>query len=206
MLRGMCVSTQPAIAPLRYAPDYRDYFGSAHEHLAEMLDSIVNSDCYRLRVFHTPDSTTENAGVPANGYLEYALELPPGSLILGFLHSSTLVVNPNDAADPPVGSGFRVQITDVERNYRFFQKPVPEAYFLNDMPSTNPLGPYDGNRLYLLNPSLRLLMAPYPVAPPAQFKIEFWNIYAPDSVPTSNPLVELDFVVAEPDAGGANGR
>ena len=174
MLRGMCVSTTPAIAPLRLAPDYRDYFGSAHEHLTEMLDSIVNSDCYRLRIFHAPDSTTENAGVPANGFLEYALELPVGSLILGFPHLSTPAVNPNVAGDPPVGSGFRVQITDVQRNYRFFQKPVPEAYFLNDIPSMNPLGPYSGNRLYLLNLSLRLLMAPYPVAPPAhQSRIEY---------------------------------
>lgn len=201
MLRGMCVPSTPLISPLRLAPDYRDYFGAAHEHLVESIESIVNSDCYRWRIFHTPDSTTENAGVAGNGYLEYALELPPGSLILGFLHSNTPAPNPTTATDPPVASGFRVQITDVQRNYRFFQKPVPEAYFLNDVPTTNPLGPYDAANLYCLNPSVRLLVAPYPVAPPAQFKIEFWNILTDDGTPVTNKLMELDFVVAEPDQG-----
>lgn len=203
MLRGMCVPSVPAIAPLRLAPDYRDYFGAAHEHLCEMIDSIVNSDCFRFRVFHAPDSSTEAAGVPGNGYLEYALELPPGSLLLGFLHSNTPVPNPNNATNPPVGSGYRCQITDVARNYRFFQKPVPEAYFLNDIPSTNPLGPYAGENLYLLNPSIRLLAAPYPVAPPGQFKVEFWNIFTSGGAPATNKLVELDFVIAEPDSHGA---
>jgi hypothetical protein len=198
----MSVASNPAISPLRLAPDYRDYFGAAHEHLVETIEAIVNADAFRLRVFHVPDSATEVAGVPANGHLEYALELPPGSIILGFLHSNTPVPDPwssGDASDPPVGSSFRCQIQDVDRNYRFFQKPVPEAYFLNDLPTYNPLGPYAGNNLYCLNPSLRLLMAPYPVAPPGQFKVEFWNIYAPTGTPTANTLISLDFVVAEPD-------
>jgi hypothetical protein len=199
MIRGMCVSTVPAIAPLRLAPDYRDFFGRAHEHLAEMVDAIVNSDCYRLRIFHAPDSTTETAGVSSLGYVEYALELPPGSLILGFLHSST--VNEPDATNPPVTSGFRVQITDVERNYKFFQKPVPDAFFLNDIVSQNAQGPFAGGNLYVLNPSTRLLAAPYPVAPPGQFKVEFWNILS-----EVNDFISIDFVVAEPDAEGTNGN
>ena len=204
MIRGMCVPTTPAIAPLRLAPDYRDFFGRAHEHLAETIDAIVNSDCYRLRIFHAPDSTSENAGVPSLGYSEYALELPPGSLILGFLHSSTY--NVTDEDDPPANSGFRVQITDVARNYKFFQKPVPDAFFLNDILSQNAEGPFSGGNLYVLNPSTRLLMAPYPVAPPGQFKVEFWNILLQLIDPTSNPYISLDFVVAEPDAEGSNGN
>ena len=111
MIRGMCVPTTPAIAPLRLAPDYRDFFGRAHEHLAETIDAIVNSDCYRLRIFHAPDSDQRKRRGPFLGYSEYALELPPGSLILGFLHSSTY--NVTDEDDPPANSGFRVQITDV---------------------------------------------------------------------------------------------
>lgn len=197
MIRGMCVPTTPAISPLRLAPDYRDFFGRAHEHLVETIEGIVNADCFRFRVFHAPDSDDENAGVAGNGYLEYALELPPGSFLLGFLHTNT--ANPTNATSPPVGSGFRCQITDVERNFKFFQKPVPEAYFLNDIPSTNPLGPYAGNDLYVLNPAVRLLMAPYPVGAPGQFKVEFWNLLA-----TANKLISLDFVVAEPDGASRN--
>ena len=58
----------------------------------------------------------------------------------------------------------------------------------------------------MLNPSTRLLMAPYPVAPPGQFKVEFWNILLQLIDPTSNPYISLDFVVAEPDAEGSNGN
>lgn len=199
MIRGMSVPTTPAISPLRLAPDYRDFFGRAHEHLCEMIDSIVNADCYRFRIFHAPDSTSENAGVPTLGYVEYALLLPPGSFLLGFLHSSTF--NVTDATSPPVASSFRVQITDVQRNYKFFQKPVPDAFFLNDIVSTDPDGAFAGENLYVLNPSTRLLMAPYPVVPPAQFKVEFWNILS-----ELNQFIQLDFVVAEPDTVGANGN
>jgi hypothetical protein len=199
MIRGMSVSTTPAIAPLRLAPDYRDFFGRAHEHLCEMIDPIVNADCYRFRVFHAPDSTSENVGVPSLGFSEYALELPVGSFLLGFLHTSCF--NVTGATSPPVTSGFRVQITDVARNYKFFQKPVPDAFFLNDIVSTDPDGAFAGENLYVLNPSTRLLMAPYPIVPPGQFKVEFWNILL-----DLNQFISLDFVIAEPDSGGPNGN
>lgn len=194
MLKGLCVPTTPAIAPLRLASDYRDYFGRAHEHLTALLDPIVNADCFRYRLFHAPDSQTENNGVPVAGYVEYALVLPPGSVLLGFLRSNTPAPNPNNAAAPPVLSGYRCQITDVVRNYRFFGKPIPEAYFLNDSPSSDVQGPFNGQNLYDLNPAVRLFMNPYPVAPPGQFKVEFWNILG-----AVNYLVSLDFVVAVPD-------
>lgn len=194
MIRGMCVPTTPGIAPLKLAPDYRDYPGRYHERLAYLIDPIVNADCFRPRYYHAPDSSTENAGVAANGYVEYVLQIVPGSVLLGFLRSSTPVANPNNAGNPPVGSGYRCQITDVERQYKFFQKPIPEAYFLNDIPTTNPLGPYSGEDLYVLNPALRLLPHPYPVAAPGLFKVEFWNVTA-----AVNYDIALDFVVAEPD-------
>lgn len=194
MIRGMCVPTTPAIAPLKLAPDFRDYPGRYHERLAYLIDTIVNADCFRPRYYHAPDSPTENAGIPANGYLEYVLQITPGSVLLGFLRSNTPVQNPNTSTDPPVGSGYRCQITDVERQYKFFQKPVPEAYFLNDIPSTNPLGPYDGENLYVLNPALRLLPHPYPITAPGLLKVEFWNLLT-----SSNVNVALDFVVVEPD-------
>lgn len=196
MLKGLCVPTTPAIAPLRFDPSYRDYFGRAHEHLCSRIDQIVNADCFRIRIFHAPDFTTELAGVPALGYVEYALPLPPGSILLGFLRTNTPVANPSTASAPPVGSGYRVQITDVHRSYRFFQRPVPEAYFLNDAPGSDPNGPFAGENLYVQLPTLRLLQAPYPVAAPGQFKVEFWNIQN-----QSNSLVSLDFVVADPERG-----
>ena len=62
MIREMCVPTTPAIAPVRLAPDYRDFFGRAHQHSAETTNVIVNSDCYRLRIFHAPDRPAKTPG------------------------------------------------------------------------------------------------------------------------------------------------
>jgi len=44
------------------------------------------------------------------------------------------------------------------------------------------------------NPSPRLLPAPYPVAAPGIFKLEFWNMLT-----TQNTGVRLTLLVAEPD-------
>jgi hypothetical protein len=98
-----------------------------------------------------------------------------------------------NATDPPVRSGFRFQITDVARQFRFFEKPVPETWLLNDAPSSNPQSPL-GAGLYVLNPAPRLLTAPYPVTPPGIFKVEFWN-----TLDVTNTLVRLSLLVAVPD-------
>jgi hypothetical protein len=205
MIKGLCVPTNPAISPLRFAPDYRDFFGRAHEHLSYGIDPIVNADCFRPRIYHCPSFEQEitggvagQSGVAAGGTVVFELGLPAGSLILGFLRTNTPVPNPNTATAPPVASGWRIQITDVARNFKFFEQPVPEAYFLNDAPSSDPNGPFAGNNLYVLLPSIRLLSAPYPVAPPGQFKVEFYNLLA-----SVNKLVSLDVFVVEPDMENA---
>jgi len=158
-----------------------------------MTDEICNAGCYIPRVFHAPDTVTENAGVPANGFLEYALQIPAGSFILAFLHSFTSLASANET-DPPVGSGFRFQMTDVRADYRFFSKPVPEAFFLNDIPSANPSGQLSLTSLVVLNETPRLLMSPYPVTPPGVFKCEFWNLLA-----STNALIRMSLLVAVPD-------
>jgi hypothetical protein len=189
---GICVPTTPAIAPLRLASDYRDYYGRQHEMLVEKIDPVIAAGCYMPRIYHAPSSAEEVAGVPGNGYLEYVLELPAGGFILGFLHTtlSGLV----DESIPV--SGFRFQISDVTRNYRFFGKPVPEAWLLNDQLGTDDT---QFNNEWVLNPAPRLLAAPYPIAPPGQFKVEFW-----ETTGSLNTYVQISLVVAVP-PGGTNG-
>jgi hypothetical protein len=206
-MRSFCCTSVPPINPLYLASNFRDGFGEAHARLAELLDPIWMSGCFEPRIFHAPDTQSENVGATAaSPYIQYVLDIPVGSFILAYLHHAASQVNPNVATCPPVPSSFRVQITDVARSYRFFEKPVPEAFFLNDAPSMNPSGPFFGSSsgfLYELNPSPRLLTAPYPVAPPSgKFKVEFWN-----SLNAANTLMQLSFLVAVPAAstnGGSN--
>jgi hypothetical protein len=189
--------TQPPFNPLRLASNYRDHFGDPNALLTEMTDAIIKSGCYVPRIFHAPDTADENIGLTPNGYLEYALALPPGSFILAYLHSFCSGASAN-TTDPPVTSGFRCQITDVVPDYKFFEKPVPEAYFLNDIPSANPQSPLSATFLSVQNPTPRLLMAPYPVVPPGIFRVEFWNILQVAGVAAANNLVRLSFLVAIP--------
>lgn len=187
-----CFPTQVPISPLRLHSAYRDYFGDADAKLTELLDPILDAACYKPRIFHAPDTSTEDVGVAGRQFLEYALALPPGGFIVGFLHTFTSQASLN-ATDPPVRSGFRFNLTDVDRQYRFFEKPVPETWLLNDAPTSNPQSPL-GAGLYVVNPAPRLLTAPYAITPPGIFKVEFWN-----TLPTLNNLVRLSLLVAVPD-------
>lgn len=182
---------KPLFNPLRLASNYRDYFGDPNALLTELTDSIIESGCYVPRIFHAPDTTVLSAPGQGLHYLEYALAIPPGSFIIAYMHAFTAVQSDN-LTDPPVKSGFRVQITDIAPEYKFFGKPVPEAFFLNDIPSANPQGVLSTTSLYVQNQTPRLLPTPYPVTYPGIFKVEFWTI-----APTS--LKRLSFLCAIPD-------
>jgi len=188
-----CFPTKPPFNPLRLASNYRDYWGDADARLAELTDPLLDAACYVPRIFHAPDTEAENAGVDPQDYREYVLALPAGSFIVGYLHSFTGQLNASDPDNPPVRSSFRFQITDVQKQFRFFEKPIPEAWLLNDAPSSNTLAQISGG-LYVLNPSPRLLTALYPVTPPGVFKVEFWN-----TLDTVNTGVRLSLLVAVPD-------
>lgn len=195
-----CFPTQAPINPLRLVSNYREMWGDAHALLVRGTDPLVDAACYVPRIFHAPDTDTENAGVAARDYLEYILTLPPGSFIVGLLHAYTGLANANNATNPPVRSSFRFQLTDVEVRHRFFEKPLPEAWLLNDVPSGNPQGVVSGFP-FVQNQTVRLLPAPYPVTPPGQIRVEFWNILA-----TANRDIRLSLLVAVPDEVVLKGR
>jgi hypothetical protein len=164
------VSTVLPISPLRLHQEYRDYWGEPQARLAERIDAILKSGrCYRPRWYHAPDTEAELIGVDGNGYLEYILYIPAGSWIIAWAHAQSVAT-----------SSFVAQITDVGLDYTWFNVPAEDAFFTN--PGATAAGP------------LRLLTTPYPVAPPGHFRIQFWNQSA-----NNNPLVQLSFLVLEPD-------
>lgn len=200
----ICFPQQVPFNPLRLASNFRDFWGDQHALFTAMTDPLVDKACYIPRIYHAPDTEDENAGVAANGYLEYALTLPPGAFILGFLHAYCGGASAN-ATDAPVTAGFKFQITDVQRAYRWFAKPLPETWLLQDQPSYNPQAVVGNAPLTVLNPSPRLLAAPYPVAPRGVFKIEFWNCLVNGSnAPIANTGIRLSVLAAVPDTIPAN--
>ena len=188
-----CFPTKPPLNPLRLVSNYRDYWGDFDAILAELTDPLCDAACYVPRIFHAPDTEGENAGVAAQDFREYVLVLPAGSFIVGYLHTYTGLQNAGDVNNPPVRSSFRFQFTDVQKQYRFFEKPMPEAWLLNDAPTRNLQAAQTG-ALYVPNPSPRLLTALYPVTPPGVFKVEFWN-----TLDSTNTGIRLSLLVAVPD-------
>jgi hypothetical protein len=199
MSSKICVPTQTENL-LRLSPLYHDYFGEQQAAFTKMLDGFCDLGCYVPRFFHTPDAGSQFLGVPANGFKTYLMALPVGSFILGYLHT-TSQSDPIQA--PPIQSGFTCQITDLSINHKWFTKPVPEAYFVNDAfaaASTGGQPPYPDNTFGFTFPSFpRLLPAPYPVVDLGQFQVEFWN--SEDGVNTD---IQLTFLVLVPTSGNVN--
>jgi hypothetical protein len=167
------VSKKTSISPFRLHQQYRDFWGEPQPYAIAEIDSILESGCYRPRWYHAPDTIKEAVGIAPNGYLQYVLSIPAGSFILGWSHLSF--------------NAMVVQITDVRLEHKFFSQPVPEWYFAQPGLGTD-----------TLTKQLRALVKPYPVVPPGQFMVEFWNQSA-----VQNTRAQITLFVAEldPDAG-----
>jgi hypothetical protein len=183
--------------PLRLSPLFTDYWGDYMASFTRQTDVFSRLGCYAPRFYHAPDSTTELNGIPAGGYVEYLLTLPVGSFICGFLHTTISVpaTAPSNPISPPAQSGFAIQITDLSIDKQLFSKPVPEGWFLNDYlqpVSANP--PYGSSTNGFVSPvTPRLLPVPYPIVPPGQLLVEFWNQLA-----DTNTACQMTFVVMVP--------
>jgi len=183
--------------PLRLSPTFTDYWGDYMAAVTRETDVFARLGCYVPRFYHAPDSTTELNGIQPGGYVEYLLQLPIASFLCGFLHSTVSIPGtaPVNPISPPAQSGFVCQITDLAIDKQLFSKPVPEAWFLNDY-----LQPINANQPYGASPNgfvspvtPRLLPVPYPIVPPGQFMIEFWNQLA-----DVNTACQLTFLVMVP--------
>lgn len=194
---------------LRLSPLFTNYWGDQQARYTERLDGFPKAGCFVPRFFHSPDSESQLLGIPANGYKTYLLALPLGSFILGYLHTTSSAPASAGPADvpvpnaPPNASGFTCQITDVAIDHKWFSRPAPEAFFINDNllgASGGGLPPYPYNTLGFTFPSFpRLLPIPYPVVPPGQFIIEFWN-----QLDQANTDCQMTFLVLVPDTVNQN--
>ncbi len=193
---------------LRLSPLYRDYWGEQMAAFTAHLDGFARLGCYVPRFFHAPDSESQFVGIAANGYKSYLLSLPIGAFVVGFLHSPSSAPSSSGPAPtpvlniPPNASGFTCQVTDLALDHKWFSRPMEEAWFINDnlLGPSSTFPPYIANTLGFTFPSFpRLLPAPYPIVPPGQLVVEFWN-----ALDVTNTDCQMTFLVLVPDGVNQN--
>lgn len=205
-MTGVCCPTLTENL-MRLSPIFRDYWGEQVARFVERTDVFCKAGCFVPRFYHAPSSDDQFVGVAARGYIPYVLALPIGSYVLGFLHTTSSAPGaPGFAPAPPNPSGFTCQITDLSVNHKWFTRPMPEAWFINDFfapGGNNTYPPYPLNTQGYTWPNFpRLLAVPYPIVPPGRLKVEFWN-----SLASVNTDVQMTFLVMVPNnlkGGGLN--
>jgi hypothetical protein len=203
MSSRLCV---PSITenPLKLSPLYREYWGEQMASFTRRTDVFARAACYVPRFFHAPDSQKQALGVPANGFVSYLLSLPIGSFLLGYLHTTSSAGESNGTGLPPNQSGFTCQVTDLSIDHEFFSRPAQEAWFVNDqfvITGPNPQPYTNSQHGYTFPSTPRLLPVPYPIVPPGQLLVEFWN-----SLSEPNTDVQMTFLVMVPDGPDTNAR
>jgi hypothetical protein len=143
------------ISSLKLDPFTRALWNEYDAYAIAQIEALTNDPCYRPKFYTAPDLLANNLGgytpgVPAanqaGAYVEYGLQITPGSLIVG---SSLFSTAP---------TSFLVQLTDVSLDHTIFDQPVPAIFLANakgDMPN--------------------IWTTPHPVCGSGLFRCEFWN-------------------------------
>jgi len=175
---------------LKLDPFTRAMWGEYDAVVISQLEALAYDPCYRPKLYVTPDANSNNLlsatpGVPANGYVEYGLQITPGSIIVGnFLYG-----NPWSwltQGEGPVVSynpyNFLWRMTDVSfGGYRIWDDPLPAWFFANakgDFPN--------------------LWDSPYPVTGDGLFNCEFWNQAVNSSGAFIPQIIQVILCVLEP--------
>jgi len=136
------------INSLSLYPFYRETWGYFDPVAVAQLSPLAYDDCYQPKYYKAPDDDQEI--IPTGGYLQYGLEITPGSLIWGVYHVAA------NGTDSP---GFVFKCTDMSLGIEMFDVPAPDLFVSNNGPGQFP---------WLLN-------GPYPVVGTGLFNVEFWN-------------------------------
>lgn len=143
------------VSTLKLDPFTRALWGEYDALTIAQIEALANDPCFPPKFYTAPDLQSnllgnETPGVPAantpGSYIEYGLEIEPGSLIVGSFLFST------------APQSFLVQITDVSLNHKLFDQPVP-ALLLGNAKWNFP----------------NLWATPHPVVGSGLFRMEFWN-------------------------------
>jgi hypothetical protein len=146
------------INPFSLYPFYRETWGYYDPPAIAQLAPLAYDDCYDPKYYKAPDDDQEVMVLGVNGnYLEYGLEITPGSIITHIYHRPA-----TGGFDVP---GFVFSMTDMSQKDPRTGNPIklfdqtPDIFVSNNGPGFFP---------WLLN-------KPYPVVGSGLFKIQFWN-------------------------------
>jgi hypothetical protein len=147
------------LGPLWLDALIRPYWGSYNPLVLSQLDPLVDQDCYQMKFYRVPDPQDEL--LPAGGYIEFGLNVTPGSLLLGFL------VPPDPTTGIP--GDFTFQLEDLSTGHKVFNEAVPGALISNYHPTV--LDPNLAQMASFWN----LLDSPYPVVGSGLFRTQIQN-------------------------------
>jgi hypothetical protein len=158
---------------LKLDPFTRAVWGEYDAFVIAQLEALGYDPCYKPRLYVTPDSESNNLfldtpGVPASGYVEYGLQITPGSIIIGNYLPTTQPIN------------FLWRLTDISMKHKLWDDPVP-AYFHSNAKGDFP----------------NLWNSPYPVTGTGLFNCEFWNQAIAAGVPAPQ-IIQVVLCVLEP--------
>ena len=140
------------ITPLSLYPFLRDTWGSFDPLAIAQLAALSNDPCYQPKYYGIPDNNKEV--IPANGNINYGLQITPGSLIWGVLHNQAVGNNDNP--------GFVFNLKDIDMDLMIWEGAIPDAF----VAGTNLTGP--GFFPWLLT-------SPYPVVGRGLFSVNIYN-------------------------------
>jgi hypothetical protein len=112
------------LGPLWLDPLIRATWGQYNPLVLAQLDSLVEEDCYKPKIYRVPDP--QNEVIQPGGYVEFGLEVTPGDLLYGFL------IPPDPLTGIPFD--FTFQLEDLSTGHLFFDEPVPSVLLSNYHP------------------------------------------------------------------------
>jgi len=112
------------LGPLWLDPLIRATWGQYNPLVLAQLDSLVEEDCYKPKIYRVPDP--QNEVIAAGDYREFGLQATAGDLFYGFL------IKPDPLTGIPFS--FTLQLEDLSTGHLFFDEPVPSVLLSNYHP------------------------------------------------------------------------
>ena len=147
------------IGPLSLDPLIRDVWGSYNPLVLAQLGQLAYEDCYRPRFYRVPDP--QNEVIPVRGYVEFGLEVTPGSLLFGTLVASNPVTG--------VPFSFTFNLEDLSTGWSLADEPIPSVFLANYHPTV-----LDAFSLRMAS-FWNLWDSPYPVVGMGKFRAKIQN-------------------------------
>ncbi len=184
------------INPLKLDPFTAAVWGEFDAVATAQYEPLLNDPCYRPKLYVTPDSTSNNLfetetppGIAPNSYVEYGLQIVPGSIVLGnFLFGNSFSWQTSGTGPVITYNPFQFlwRMTQIDgpdgKPHKLWDDPIPAWFFANakgDFPNV-----WD---------------TPLPVVGSGLFNCEFWNAAASsDGTVDQTQIIQVILCVLEP--------